>query len=118
MTTWRDEAACRHLDPEQFFPESGYPPQKIVDICNACPVQKECFQYAVDMPGPADMVTGIWGGKPAIQVIAKRRQNPRPRWNPTLKPCGTPAAKRRHHRNGEPLCPQCANTPDYRKEPA
>ncbi len=33
-----------------------------------------------------------------------------PSWAPELRPCGTPAAWRRHWRHGEPLCDWCRET--------
>ena len=32
---------------------------------------------------------------------------PLPDWAPELRPCGTPAAARRHYRRGEALCRSC-----------
>ena len=52
---------------------------------------------------------------------AERARNYRERKGATprteLKPCGTPAAARRHQRAGEPLCPACQTAwRDYTRE--
>lgn len=65
---WRDQAACRHYDPELWFPVAnpghvakGSPVgEQIADakrICYGCPVRVECLTYALDQGEQ-----GIWGG--------------------------------------------------------
>lgn len=57
---WRDDAACPAYDPELWFPTSGGQKlRKAREICDGCPVKRECFEYAVNNPA---IDTGIWGG--------------------------------------------------------
>ena len=60
---WRDAAACRHADPELFFPigHTG-PALRQVDeakrICRTCPVRTPCLNWALEHA----VADGIWGG--------------------------------------------------------
>ncbi len=63
LTGWRDLAACRDSEPEFFFPvgTTGSAVDQIdaaKSICNACSVQKECLQYALE----SNQEAGVWGG--------------------------------------------------------
>ena len=52
--------ACNGIDVELFFTEEkgNYPYLNHVKrICNSCPVQDECYKYAID-----NLVHGIWAG--------------------------------------------------------
>jgi putative component of membrane protein insertase Oxa1/YidC/SpoIIIJ protein YidD len=62
---WRAKAACLGLN-DLFFVRSGESIQPALAICNACEVQTECRQYAID----AREKFGIWGG---IGERARRR---------------------------------------------
>lgn len=60
---WRDLAACRHADPELFFPIGSTGPalhqiDQAKRICQACPVQAPCLTSALDH----GLAFGIWGG--------------------------------------------------------
>lgn len=44
---WFDDAACRGLDPELFFPERGEPTKPAKTICRTCRVREECLEYAL-----------------------------------------------------------------------
>ena len=62
VANWRDAAACRHADPDLFFP-AGTTGDAVEDtaaaiaLCRRCPVREECLEFA--------MVTsqrdGVWG---------------------------------------------------------
>jgi WhiB family redox-sensing transcriptional regulator len=61
--SWRDEAACRHADPDLFFPVTATGPAlRQIDqakrVCRACPVQASCLTWALDH----GVATGVWGG--------------------------------------------------------
>ena len=48
---WRPLAACRHADPELFFPVSASGPSldQIIQakaICARCPVRQQCLAFA------------------------------------------------------------------------
>lgn len=60
---WREDAACRHADPETFFPDGTAGPalaeiERAREICAGCPVRTRCLDWALQN-GAA---FGIWGG--------------------------------------------------------
>ena len=62
-TSWIDRAACRHVDPELFFPDSDIRPARAQveaakKVCRRCPVRGTCLSWALDNGQEA----GIWGG--------------------------------------------------------
>ena len=51
---------CTGIDVEIFFTEEkgNYPHLNYIrKLCNTCPVQVQCFDYAIE-----NLVEGIWGG--------------------------------------------------------
>ena len=80
---WRDEAACRHADPDLFFPVGTTGPAlRQVDeakrICRAFPARTPCLAWALGNAIPA----GIWGGtteeeRSAIRGTRIRRERRR-----------------------------------------
>jgi WhiB family redox-sensing transcriptional regulator len=61
---WRDKAACRHSDADLFFPSgsTGVAVDQIEAakaICQRCPVQDACLQFALE----SNQEAGVWGGK-------------------------------------------------------
>lgn len=65
--TWKERAACKGMDVTIFYPERGVVPTKAHVICKTCPVQDECFKFAVDN----DEQHGIWGG---LSLRARRKK--------------------------------------------
>jgi WhiB family transcriptional regulator, redox-sensing transcriptional regulator len=62
-TDWRLDAACRHADPDLFFPEgTAGPTLQAVDrarrLCATCLVRARCLDWALDHHA----AFGIWGG--------------------------------------------------------
>lgn len=60
---WRERAACRHEDPELFFPVGTTGPaldqiERAKAICRRCPVMEQCLATALADGEDA----GIWGG--------------------------------------------------------
>lgn len=55
-----DDAACRGLDTNLFFPERGDQgvPGIVARVCGSCPVQGGCRDFAMARWGEQ----GIWGG--------------------------------------------------------
>lgn len=55
---WRQQAACRGLDPEIFIPvnEEEENADQAKRVCRQCPVRRECFD------AHRDEKIGIWGG--------------------------------------------------------
>jgi WhiB family transcriptional regulator, redox-sensing transcriptional regulator len=60
---WRLLAACRHADPELFFPVSASGPSldqvtQAKAICARCPVRQQCLAFALN----TRQDHGVWGG--------------------------------------------------------
>ena len=60
---WRQLAACRHADPDLFFPVSASGPSldqitQANAICAHCPVRRQCLAFALD----TRQNYGVWGG--------------------------------------------------------
>jgi len=61
--SWRESAACRHADPELFFP-IGSAGRALAEIrraktvCAGCPVRLPCLKFAL----ATGQEFGIWGG--------------------------------------------------------
>ncbi|KUH40005.1 MULTISPECIES: WhiB family transcriptional regulator [Streptomyces] len=63
MENWRQAAACRHEDPDLFFPVGTSGPavmqaEEAKKICGRCPVREQCLQWAVE----TGQDFGVWGG--------------------------------------------------------
>lgn len=61
---WRDEASCRDVDPEVFFPVAQEGSEAFarqvavaVAVCVGCPVREACAAEAVRVDA-----VGVWGG--------------------------------------------------------
>ncbi|GAA4042275.1 WhiB family transcriptional regulator [Streptomyces shaanxiensis] len=75
MDDWRDHAACRHEDPDLFYPIGTSGPtvlqtQQAKAVCRRCSVREQCLRWALDM----DQFIGIWGGKSEAERRALRQQ--------------------------------------------
>lgn len=57
---WRDEAACRGMDPELFHnrPEDSSPGHPAETACADCPVTRACL-----LDGVLTGSSGLWGGQ-------------------------------------------------------
>ena len=74
-THWRDEAACRDVDPQLFFPLGSSPEAleqlyRAKAICGACTVAQECLIFAVT----TNQEYGVWGGLDEEERREVRRQ--------------------------------------------
>lgn len=66
---WRDDALCRQVDPEVWFPEKGGDNGAAAKtVCAVCPVAAECLEFAV----VTWQRSGVWGGK-TYRDLAKIR---------------------------------------------
>jgi WhiB family redox-sensing transcriptional regulator len=77
---WAARGACRHSDPELFFPVSSTGPAatqvaKAKMVCTGCPVQAECLEFALD----SGQDFGVWGGASETERRALRRRRTRQR---------------------------------------
>jgi WhiB family redox-sensing transcriptional regulator len=55
---WADQAACKGMESNLWFPARGGASEFALDVCSMCPVKVECGEYAIPDPG----LQGIWGG--------------------------------------------------------
>lgn len=57
---WRDDALCKRVLPETFFPDKGSSAdaQEAKAICGSCSVRNACLEWAMTFPEEY----GIWGG--------------------------------------------------------
>ncbi|WP_082015074.1 WhiB family transcriptional regulator [Streptacidiphilus jiangxiensis] len=76
---WQERAACVGLDTRLFFHPSGERgegyearEQAAKDVCAACPVLRQCRDYALDAWEPY----GVWGGlgeHERLDLLRRRR---------------------------------------------
>jgi WhiB family redox-sensing transcriptional regulator len=71
---WRQKAACRGVEPEIFYPISEEEAEEAKAICDACPVQETCLEYALSNRER----DGVWGGateRERRRMIRQRRRS-------------------------------------------
>jgi WhiB family redox-sensing transcriptional regulator len=71
---WRQNAACRGLDPEIFYPGEEEDPSAAKAVCGQCHVQQICLEHAL---GSRER-DGVWGGateKERRRIIRQRRRS-------------------------------------------
>lgn len=56
---WMDQANCRGMDPDVWFPARGESLARQRAICAACTVRDQCLEYAL----AHGMNHGVWGGQ-------------------------------------------------------
>lgn len=73
---WMTRAACIGKDPTLWFPLTSLmlTAQEAISTCKECPVQSECFDYAVTNK----VGHGIWGG---VLMDAYRKNHRPPRFS-------------------------------------
>ncbi|KUO09181.1 WhiB family transcriptional regulator [Streptomyces sp. DSM 15324] len=75
MDDWRQHAACRHEDPDLFFPIGTSGPallqtQQAKAVCHRCPVREQCLDRAL----ATDQAVGVWGGTTEAERRALRQR--------------------------------------------
>ncbi|MEV5885871.1 WhiB family transcriptional regulator [Streptomyces sp. NPDC052020] len=75
MGNWREHAACRHEDPELFFPVGTSGPaalqtEQAKAVCRTCPVREQCLQWALE----TGQSIGVWGGTSEDERRALKRR--------------------------------------------
>ncbi|MGZ4691777.1 MAG: WhiB family transcriptional regulator [Acidimicrobiia bacterium] len=77
MSSWRDHAACRGVDPSIFHPddeeEDELAGQEAKAVCFQCPVREACLEHAIAVREKH----GIWGGltsRERRRLIRRRRR--------------------------------------------
>jgi WhiB family redox-sensing transcriptional regulator len=77
---WAAKGACRHADPELFFPVAPGGPAltqlaRAKDICAGCPVRTQCLEFALE----TGQDFGVWGGASEEERRLMRRERCRQR---------------------------------------
>jgi WhiB family redox-sensing transcriptional regulator len=77
---WAARGACRHSDPELFFPVSSAGPSasqvaQAKLVCSGCPVRPECLEFALE----SGQDFGVWGGASESERRTIRRRRTRQR---------------------------------------
>ncbi|MFI6936295.1 WhiB family transcriptional regulator [Streptomyces cellulosae] len=75
MENWREHAACRHEDPDLFFPIGTTGPALVQQeqakaVCRRCPVREQCLEWALD----TGQSIGVWGGTSENERRALKRR--------------------------------------------
>lgn len=63
MDEWVEQATCRSVDPEVWFPEIPAHSHQAVALCVQCPVQRQCLKYSFDTRAEF----GVWGGMGSVK---------------------------------------------------
>ena len=76
--TWKTKAACRKMGVNLWFSrrtsEDG---QKAIQICNSCPVKKECLNFIMKEEKTDGLRIGIWAGLGPYERIEKNDKSNR-----------------------------------------
>lgn len=102
---WRNDALCRQIGIEMFYPDPGEGnniARYAKRVCLACPVRAACLQHAIEN----NEHLGIWGGLSERERRRFKRGEHIPS-SPDLRPHGTTAAFQRHIRYGDTPCTAC-----------
>lgn len=68
-TGWVDQAACRDVPVDTFYPDQNARAGKAKAICERCTVRAECLAWGV-----ANERYGIWGGTSEEERITIRKR--------------------------------------------
>lgn len=71
--SWRRDAACREVPSALFFLQRGEDASPAKRVCAACPVRRECLEYA--MAADASL-QGVWAGTSVKERRSLRVQYP------------------------------------------
>jgi WhiB family redox-sensing transcriptional regulator len=69
---WRQRAACLGMPANMFHVERGVSTRPAQQLCNKCPVKRECLEFILTIPGEEDLY-GIYGGTNPKQRRAIRK---------------------------------------------
>ncbi len=67
---WRDDAACRGVDTDVFFPVTDEEAAEAKAVCASCPVREECLEFALQ----TRQEDGVWGGLTETERRRLRRR--------------------------------------------
>ena len=91
---WRDQALCRGIDPELFYPERGESTREAKAVCAQCPVVEPCLDYALR----TREVFGIWGGVAERERRTMRARKITARAHVAARATNAVEARRLHNR--------------------
>jgi len=66
---WSNDAACKDVNPDLFFPLQGERPTEAIAICRVCPVRIECLSWALEI----NQRYGVAGGRQEKERRKMRR---------------------------------------------
>lgn len=72
--SWRNQAACRGLDPSIFYPVTDEEAGMAKGVCEDCSVREACLEHALGRREKE----GVWGGcteKERRRIIRQRRRS-------------------------------------------
>lgn len=106
-----DQALCRQVGSDDFFPDKGGSVAEAKSVCANCPIIDACLEEAL----ARDERFGVWGGRTErerrrirrergmtsapVEVVAGTSYDP--------ERCGTEKGNRAHYRRGETPCGPC-----------
>lgn len=100
---WQHDALCQEVDPELFFPEQGESNAAAQRVCGACPIQKDCLEWA--LAADAHLDTRIWGVVGGFSERQRRDHRLYDKPLPYCPDCGIPSGT---NRMSKPmLCLRC-----------
>lgn len=71
--SWQRRSACKGIDPIVFYPATDEEAADAKAVCEVCPVQTECLEYAI----ACREHEGVWGGhteRERQRIIRRRRR--------------------------------------------
>ncbi|MEV7466196.1 WhiB family transcriptional regulator [Streptomyces kronopolitis] len=79
---WRDQALCRHHDPDEFVPDVCLPAvvEELREVCSHCPVAATCLETALaeEYGLPAQLRSGVRAGTTPRERHAMYRRSRKP----------------------------------------
>ena len=103
---WLQQAACRGLDPDLFYPDVGGSAMEARAVCTSCPVIRECFDdvMATETQGERHgVIAGMIPKERAAEYRRARGKTPRQR----VIEHNTERGYNAHRANGEEACDGC-----------
>lgn len=68
---WREDAACKGMDVDMFYPERGKNGREAIAVCAGCIVVKECLHFALSN----SIKVGVYGGTTEFHRRKMRGKN-------------------------------------------
>jgi WhiB family redox-sensing transcriptional regulator len=72
---WVHAAACRGMDPDDFFVEAGRViDESVLDVCQGCAVRLDCLEYAYRRNFPSGYFGGLSPGQRRALSLKEARR--------------------------------------------